>query len=404
MPDFAYTALASTGLSSNGTITAGSEREAALMLDAKGLFPTTITAAKVAGSSKFSFGGGVSGRQLVTMYSQLADLLHSGVPLLRSLELLEKQSTNKKLQSVLRDVRMEVAEGTGLAQAMARHPKVFSELVVSMVRAGQEGGFLEDVLKRTATFVEHQEDLKSKVIGALAYPVFLMFAGFGVLIVLVVFFVPKFDKIFAKLREKDALPVLTEYLLMVSNFVIGWWWAIIIAVVGAIVGYIVWVRTPDGRRKMDMIRLKMPVFGKIYLNLALSRFARILGTMLHNGIPILKALGIAKDSAGNKILTEAIAESAEYITAGQKLADPMRRNKHFPIDMVEMIAIAEESNNLEKVLLDIAESMDRRTARNLELMVKLLEPVMMLMMALTVLLVVMGLLLPVFKMGETVKM
>jgi len=403
MPDFAYTALAATGLSSNGTITAGSEREAALMLDAKGLFPTTISAAKAPGTGKLSFGGGVRGRQLVTMYSQLADLLHSGVPLLRSLELLERQSTNKRLQSVLRDVRMEVAEGIGLAQAMARHPKVFSELVVSMVRAGQEGGFLEDVLKRTATFVEHQEDLKSKVIGALAYPVFLMFAGVSVLLILVMFFVPKFDKIFSKLREKDALPTLTEYLLFVSNFMIDYWMFILLAVVGMIVGYIVWVRTPDGRRKMDMFRLKMPVFGKIYLNLALSRFARILGTMLHNGIPILKALNIAKDSTGNRVLTEAIEESAEHITAGQKLADPMRRNKHFPIDMVEMIAIAEESNNLEKVLLDIAESMDRRTARNLELMVKLLEPVMMLMMAMSVLLVVMGLLLPVFKMGQTVK-
>lgn len=402
MPDFSYTALALTGLRSTGTITAGSEREAALMLDAKGLFPTAIAAVKES-TGKMGFGGRISNRTLVTVYTQLADLLHSGVPLLRSLELIEKLSSNPKLQSVMRDVRMNVAEGTGLAQAMARHPRVFSELVVSMVRAGQEGGFLEDVLKRTASFVEHQEDLKGKVLGAMAYPVFLMFAGAGVMTVLIVFFVPKFEKVFAKLEEKGALPVITKYLLLVSNFMINWGWAVAIGIVGLIVAYIAWVKTPDGKRTMDGIRLKLPLFGKIYLQLALARFTRILGTMLHNGIPILKALGIAKDSTGNKILTEAIQESAENITAGAKLADPMRRNKHFPIDMVEMIAIAEESNNLEKVLMDIAEGMDRRTSRNLELMVKLLEPVMMLFMAAAVLVVVMGLLLPVFKLGQTVK-
>jgi general secretion pathway protein F/type IV pilus assembly protein PilC len=401
MPDFAYTALAATGTPSTGTITAGSEREAALMLDAKGLFPTQITEAKAGGNKVF--GGGVRPRVLVTAYSQLADLLHSGVPLLRALELLERQNTNKRLQSVMRDVRMNVAEGVRLAAAMAKHPKVFNELVISMVRAGEEGGFLEDVLKRIATFIEHQEDLKGKVIGSLAYPVFLMFAGVVVLIVLMVGFVPKFDKIFGKLREKGELPLLTEYLMMISNFMIDYWWAIIAAVVGSIFAYSAWSRTPAGRRKMDQIRLGLPMFGKIYSNLALSRFARILGTMLHNGIPILKALQIAKDSTGNMILTEAVEKSTENITAGQKLAEPMRANKYFPTDMVEMIAIAEESNTLEKVLLDIADSMERRTSRSLELMVKLIEPVMMLVMAVVVLLVVMGLLLPVFKMGQTVQ-
>ena len=158
----------------------------------------------------------MKGRHLATMYSQLADLLHSGVPLLRSLELLERQSTNPRLQAVIRDVRARVADGTGLAQAMAFHPKVFNELAVSMVRAGQEGGFLEDVLKRIANFVEHQEDLKAKVVGALAYPVFLAIAGFSVLNILVIFFVPKFEKIFEKLKEKGELPTLTTYLMGVQ--------------------------------------------------------------------------------------------------------------------------------------------------------------------------------------------
>jgi general secretion pathway protein F len=404
MPDFTYEALAKTGSKSTGSLTANSEREAAIILDGRGLFPLRIVLAKNQATGTgggFKLFGGVKGRQLATMYSQMADLLHSGVPLLRSLELLERQSNNKTLQAVIRDVRARVADGTGLAQSMAFHPHVFNDLAVSMVRAGQEGGFLEDVLKRIATFVEHQEDLKAKVIGALAYPCFLALAGFTVLNILVIFFVPKFEKIFEKLKEKGELPVLTTYLMGFSHFLQSWKGLLtaILIIVG-LVFFIKWTRG-GGRVWADRVRIRMPMFGQIFLSLALSRFCRILGTMLHNGIPLLKALNIAKDSTGNKVLVAAIEKSAENVTAGQKLADPLRKSGYFPGDVVEMITIAEESNNLEKVLVDIADSLDKRTARNLELMVKLLEPIMLLVMAVMVLLVVMGLLLPVFKMGST---
>ena len=402
MPDFTYEALARTGLKSAGTIAANSEREAALALDAKGLYPLRIGMARTQAASR-GFGKRVNGRHLSTLYSQLADLLHSGVPLLRSLELLERQSTHPTVQSVLRDIRGRVADGTGLAQAMAQHPRVFDELAVSMVRAGQEGGFLEDVLKRIATFVEHQEDMKAKVIGALAYPVFLAIAGFVVLNILVIFFVPQFEPIFAKLKEKDELPQLTMYLMGFSHFIQSWVGVLCALVAaGGFVGFVMWTRR-EGRAWADRVRIKLPLFGTIFLNLALSRFTRILGTMLHNGIPILRALTIAKDSTGNKVLTAAIAESAENVTAGQKLADPLRRSGYFPTDIVEMIAIAEESNSLEKVLVDVADGLEKRTTRQLELMVKLLEPLMLLVMAGVTLLVVAGLLLPVFKMGSTVQ-
>src|SRR4051812_19474438 len=177
MPDFAYVALARTGQKSIGTLTANSEREAAAQLDARGLFPVEVKATRAASSGSRVFGG-VGGRHLATFYAQLADLLHAGVPLLRSLELLERQTPNKRLAAVLKEVRMKVADGRGLAEAMGQFPKVFDDLAVSMIRAGQEGGFLEDVLKRTAVFVEHQQDLKAKVVGSLAYPGFLAVAGF----------------------------------------------------------------------------------------------------------------------------------------------------------------------------------------------------------------------------------
>jgi general secretion pathway protein F len=401
MPDFTYVALAKTGLRSTGTLTATSERDAAALLDAKGLFPVEVKPTRSAAKGS-RFRRGVGGRLLATFYGQLADLLQAGVPLLRALELLERQSTHPRLQAVVKEVRLKVADGTGLAQAMAMHPHVFDELAVSMVRAGQEGGFLEDVLKRIAVFVEHQQDIKAKVVGSLAYPAFLAIAGFLVLNILVIFFVPRFEDIFSKLKAQGDLPALTQYLMALSHFMQSWLGigtAVLLAV-GAVV-FFSWTRR-GGRTWADGIRLRLPLFGPIFLNLAISRFTRILGTMLHNGIPILKALSIAKDSTGNRVLAHAIEQSAENITAGQKLADPLRRCKYFPPDVVEMIAIAEEANSLETVLVDIADSLEKRTARNLELMVKLLEPIMLLVMAVVVLLVVLGLLMPVFEMGKTI--
>ncbi len=404
MPDFTFEALARTGAKSTGTLTANSEREVALILDGRGLFPVKIGRAKNQASSAGGFfGGRVSGRATATLYAQLADLLHSGVPLLRSLELLERQSTNRTLQSVLRDIRARVADGTGLAQAMAFHPKVFNELAVSMVRAGQEGGFLEDVLKRIASFVEHQEDLKSKVVGSLAYPVFLAFAGFGVVAVLMVFFVPKFESIFEKLKEQGEMPDITNMLLWVSHAIQDYWWLMIGGVVAAVMGFRTWARTPNGRMIVDRVKIRLPLFGPVFMSLALSRFCRILGTMLHNGIPLLKALHISKDSTGNRVLAGAVERAAENVTAGQKLADPLRKSGHFPTDIVEMITIAEEANSLEKVLIDVADGLDKRTARNLELMVKLLEPVMLLAMAAVVGTIAVGLLMPVFKLSTTLK-
>ncbi len=403
MPDFTYEAIAATGLKQSGSLSAGSEREAISMLDARGLFPTKIVSKGNPSDNKgFALFSGVSKREIATLYSQLADLLHSGVALLKSLEILEKQSSNKRLSSVMRDIRMKVADGTNLAQAMSNHPRVFDELAVSMVRAGQEGGFLEDVLKRIATFVEHQEDLKAKVIGALAYPVFLAVAGTLVLNILVIFFVPMFEPIFEKLQAKGQLPPLTTALISFSHFQQSW--AGILGFFLLIFCFVMLVRWSrgSGRRVADAIRLKIPLFGKIFLALALSRFTRILGTMLHNGIPLLKSLTIAKDSTGNRILSEAIQKSADNVMQGQKLADPLRRSPHFPSDVVEMISVGEEANTLETVLISVADSLEKRTARNLELMVKLLEPLMLLVMAGVVLLVVAGLLLPIFKMGQAV--
>jgi general secretion pathway protein F/type IV pilus assembly protein PilC len=399
MPEFTYEAMAPSGSRSQGTLVAGSEREVMAMLDARGLFPVRIAAKKAIASG----GKGrkrVSSRHLATYYAQLADLLHSGVPLLRSLDILERQASSPALAEVLREVRARVADGTGLAEAMGQHPRVFDELSVSMIRAGQEGGFLEDVLRRIANFTEHQEDLKAKVTGALAYPIFLAVVGFVVLNILVIFFVPRFEPIFKRLDEKGQLPALTVMIVGLSHILQKY--LVVVLALAALAVYLFrrWAKTDSGRRKVDAMRLRVPGAGKIFLNLAISRFSRILGTMLHNGIPILQALRIAKDSTGNKVLADAIEQAAENVKGGDKLAEPLAACKYFPRDVIEIVAVGEESNNLEKVLIDIADGLEKRTARQLELFVRLLEPVMLLVMAVFTLIIVAGLLLPVFKMSE----
>jgi general secretion pathway protein F/type IV pilus assembly protein PilC len=382
-------------------LVAGSEREVMAMLDARGLFPVRIAPTKPLSQAKG--GRKVRSRHLATFYAQLADLLHSGVPLLRSLDILERQTTQAGLGEVVREVRARVADGTGLAEAMAQHPRTFNELAVSMVRAGQEGGFLEDVLRRIADFTEHQEDLKSKVTGALAYPVFLAVVGFLVLNILVIFFVPRFKPIFAKLEEKGEMPLLTEFIVGLSNVMQSKSALVVLAVVvGGFFLFRSWARTEAGRLKLDALRLRLPGAGHIFLNLALSRFTRILGTMLKNGIPILQALRIAKDSTGNRVLAQAIEQAAENVKSGDALAKPLGACPYLPRDVVEMVSVGEESNNLEKVLLDIADGLEKRTSRQLDLFVRLLEPVMLLVMAGFTLIIVAGLLLPVFKMSGTI--
>lgn len=401
MPEFTYEALGGTGARTQGTVTANSEREAVTILDSKGLFPIKIEMAQSA--MRVQRGGRrVSSRYMATFFSQLADLLRAGVPLLRCLEILERQSASPALGEILREVHVKVADGTTLADALAQYPKAFNELSISMVRAGQEGGFLEDVLERIAHFTEHQEDLKAKVIGALAYPVFLAITAFLVLMVLVVFFVPMFKPIFQRLDEKGELPWLTVALIGFSELIINYWYIWPFLIGAAIFGW--WrLMTSDGARYwLDSWRLRLPVVGNVYLSFALSRFTRILGTLLRNGIPILQSLKIAKDSTGNRVLSEAIADAAEHVTAGNKLAQPLANCKYLPRDIVEMISVGEESNQLEKVLLDTADALDKRTSRQLELMIRLLEPVMLLVMALVILIVVLGLLLPVFKMSRVV--
>lgn len=400
MPEFAYTARNASGQEVAGTISAASEREALVMLSERALFPLKLVSEK-SGKIRFGQSKRVSSQALAITLAQMSDLMNSGVPLMRTLEVLSRQASHPRMSEVMSDVRAQVSDGATLDAAFARHPDVFNELTVSMVRAGGEGGFLEDVLQRTADFIEQQEDLKSRVIGAVTYPALLAIAGFSAVTVLIVFFVPKFAELFARLEEQGELPGLTIALLWTSDM-LGSYGLFLIAILA---GLGIWFRqqlqTTRGRLLWDRWKLRIPLAGKLFLNLAISRFCRVLGTLLRNGVPILRALEISSDSTGNRVISQAIQAAAENISSGETLAKPLAACGLFPQAVIEMISVAEESNNLENVLVNIADGIDRRTERQLDLVVRLLEPAMLLVMATVILIVVIALLLPVFQMSAT---
>ena len=401
MPDFQYTARDSAGKKVVGQIAAATEREAVRMLAGQALFPMEISTdvkATVRKSNKR-----VKGQVMAQVYGQLASLLRSGVPLLRSIRVLQRQATNETLSFVLGEVHSQVEQGINVADAMAQYPKVFSEVCINMSRAGAEGGFLEDALDRVAKFTEQQEDLKGETSGQLAYPVFLGTGGSMLVAGLVIFFVPKFGDMFDNLRERGELPIVTDWLLAFSESLRTVWAGVaLLAILAGLVSVNNYFQSTAGRRTRDLIKIRLPLVGKVFLAFAVARFCRVLGTLLQNGVPILKSLEISSAASGNRIIAGAIDDATENITSGESLSKPLAQSGYFPGTVVEMISVAEESNTLDKVLIEIADNLEKRTARQLSLAVRLLEPIMLLVMAGAVLVVVIALLMPVIKMSSAI--
>src|SRR6202451_2696597 len=402
MSEFQYIAKGLSGQQVDGVLTAGSEQEALAVLAGRSLFPLHLELAPEAASERRRKSRRVRPKHLAVFYSQLADLLRAGVPLLRSLELLERKTNHSGLRVVLEAVREDVAEGTRLAEAMRKHPRVFSELAVSMVRAGEEGAFVEDVLKRIADFTDHQEMLKSRVTGAMVYPIFLMVMGTVVVIAMLTFFVPKFTPIFERMASKGNLPAATTWLLTISDTLQRYGIVVLLIIAGGVFYTMRWARTDAGRLVFDRMRLRLYGIGPIFRSFAVSRFCRILGTLLRNGVPILESLRIAKDATGNRVLSDAIASAADNVSTEKALAAPLGSCGEFPLEIVEMIAVGEEANNLEQVLIDVADTLERQTNRTLDLFVRMLEPVMLTVLAGIVLFVVVALLLPILQSSTAV--
>jgi general secretion pathway protein F/type IV pilus assembly protein PilC len=333
------------------------------------------------------------------MYGQLADLQRAGVPLLRSLETISRAGVNQRLAEVLLRVREDVSGGRTLADAMADRPEAFLPLHVAMVRAGEKAGFLEDVLTNMATFIERVDELQSKIRGAMIYPIILTVVGLTVTVGMLVGFVPRFKVLFAG----RALPLPSRIMFGLSDVLQGNW-MMLLGILAAVVVAAVWlIRSRTGRGVWDRLRLRIPVLGRVIRTISITRFCRILGTMLANGVPILQALAISKDATGSVVLAQIIEQATEIVRAGETLNKPLRVSGMFPPQILEMIAVAEESNQLDKVLVEIDDTVERRTDRQVDQAVRLVEPLILVVMAATIGLLALGLLYPILTMAQSLR-
>ncbi len=397
MATFRYTAISASGERIEGILVGDSEQAVLAELDSRQLTPVAV--APAAGGSDQS-SGRLPARQLGESYGQLADLLRAGVPLLRGLRLLGGRRSRPRVSRVFASLAQEVEKGSDLAAAMERRSDSFPTLHIAMVRAGERGGFLESVLAQLGGLVIKQAELTGKILGNMIYPAVLVVFGLGIAAVIFGVFVPQFRPMFA--RIEGGLPLVTTIVFIVSDAITkyGLVSAALLGAAGA--GVAAAMRRPDVKARIDQARLRLPVLGPIQRGVATARLCRLLGSMLANGVPMLAALRISRDAVGNPVMQRAIDAAAEAVQSGAALAPPLEASGLFDDDIVEMIRVGESANNLSEVLLTIADTIEARLDRLLNVAIRLIEPLLLVLIAGLVGLVAAGLLLPLTKLSQAV--
>ena len=422
MPRYNYVALDSRGNETKGTIEVGSQNEAIGRVKDMNLFPTKITEAdkeekssakkakskaakpksgKKGGAMNVSIkipflSGKVKPKVLTTFTRQLATLVDAGLPLLRGLRVLEKQERNATLKEILAQLATSIEGGSTFSEALAQHPKVFNRLFVNMVKAGELGGVLEVVLKRLAEFSEKAQKIKGKVKAALFYPIAVLLVAVGIMILLMCFVVPKFKDVFAGMGFK--LPGFTLFVMGVSDIIKD----NILATAGVlalvVIAFLLFIKTKFGRHLWDKFKLHMPALGPVISKVAISRFTRTLGTLVSSGVPILQALTIVRETAGNVIVAGAVNKIHESVKEGETITAPMEASGVFPPMVVSMVDVGEQTGALPEMLMRIADDYDEQVDNAVSAMTSLLEPIMIIFLAVIVGSIVIAMFLPLIQM------
>lgn len=407
MAVFAYTALASDGKQTSGTIPAESRSAALAAVMSRGLHPVSIqeqaaSGKKAAVENKHPNGGKVTPKHVESFTRELANLLAGGVPLARSLHLLRRETKAPGPRALWTEIHDDVVGGQSLADSLAAHPKVFSPVYIAMIRAGEAGGFLDVVLGQIAEFRTREQDLKGKVKAALVYPCVLATLATGVMAFLLMFFIPQFSKMFADVGS--ALPYLTQLILLASKLVTKYGPFVAVAVIVAIIVLRRVAGTDRGKREIEKLILRTPALGSVVSHFALVRFSRMLGTLLAAGVPLVSSLKVAKEAIGNQTLADAVASGIEEVQRGESLARALGTAEQlFPSSVIEMIAIAEETGRLDKELVRLSVSYESELDRHLRMLVALAEPMLLFVMAGMIGTIVIGMLLPIFNLQELIK-
>src|SRR6202030_3427927 len=418
MPRFTYVALDSRGQESTGLVEAASTSEAIGQIRQAGFFPTNVyeegkgggrdgkaakraaKAAKVTQPREKRKGIVLFQRKkvkpniMMIFTRQLATLIDSGLPLLRGLNVLAKQERDTVLRNTINKLADGVQGGSTFSESLAQHPLIFNHLYVNMVKAGEVGGVLELVLRRLAEFQEKAQKIKNKVVAAMVYPIIVMTMAIAIMTFLLVFIVPKFEAIFHDMLGDKPLPAITLFVIGVSNFVKNHGLVLLGLLIAVMATYKLIARTRTGRSIIDRFKLRVPLFGDLIRKTAISRFSRTLGTLVTSGVPILQALNITRETAGNAVIAKAISHVHDSLREGESMVQPLEASRAFPPMVISMIEVGEETGQLPEMLLKIAEVYDDEVDNSVAALTSMLEPIMIVFLALVVGTIVIALFMP----------
>ena len=406
MTVYNYKGVSAGGKAVRGTFDADNQRALKDALRKKAIYVTEIwEGEKKAGSLAQTevnlgqyFTDRVGAKDIAILTRMLATLLKAGIPLVEALNALVDQVDKKSLQAALDDVRRKVNEGTAFATALRDHPKMFDDLYINIVRAGESSGNLDVVLTRLTEFLDAQVALRGKVAGAMVYPIIMALFGSAIVGFLFAFVIPQVTTLF---QDQDkALPFITEVMIGISSIFAGYWWLIMLGIAVAIFGFQRWQNTEKGRQSWDRLVLKIPLFGGLIRMVAIARFSKTLSTLLGSGVPLLTAMDIVKEILGNKILIDVIEAARVNIREGESIAGPLKRSGQFPPIVTHMISIGEKAGQLEDMLENVSESYDQQVNIRIAALTTLLEPIMIVVMGVAVAFIVFAIMLPILQLNE----
>jgi type IV pilus assembly protein PilC len=364
-----------TGKVVTGQLVGDSESLVMAKLREMGMTPVEVKQANTGLKMEINLRPGhVKLKHLAIFSRQFATMVNSGLPILRALAILADQTESKELQKVLTQVRIDVEQGASLSGAMAKHPKAFNDLFVAMVRSGESGGVLDNVLLRLADLIEREVDLRRKIKSAMTYPIAVVALVVLIMAAMLLFVVPQFESIYAQLGGK--LPLPTRALLAVSRGVRTYWWLVLLGTVGLIVGFRRFKKTPQGRQTIDRFKLRAPVFGALFHKTALARFSSTLGMLLRSGVPILQALDIVSETVNNKVIARAIGDVQTSVREGESIARPMSKHAVFPPMVVQMLAVGEETGAVDTMLDKVSDFYNSEVSAAVDSLTSLIEPLL----------------------------
>jgi type IV pilus assembly protein PilC len=400
MPTFAYSARPATGGDiQSGEVELANKDDVLAYLHRQKMIPVSVR--EKSKSLNLSFGTGVKTRDVVIFTRQFATMINSGLPLVQSLDILAEQTENQFLRKTIQEVLYDVESGHTLADAMSRHPKIFTELYVNMVAAGEAGGILDTILLRLATFLEKNDALLRKIKGAMIYPAVILSVAASAIVILLIFVIPTFQNMFASAGVP--LPLPTRIVIEMSSILKGYWWAVGGALVGIVIAIRAFYKTDNGRLVIDKMLLGMPILGDLQRKSAVSRFTRTLGTLVSSGVSILEGLEITAKTSGNRVIHDAVMGSRASIAGGETIAGPLKESGVFPPMVVQMINVGEQTGGLDDMLSKIADFYDEEVDAAVEALLSAMEPIMIVVLGVVVGGMIVAMYLPIFDMINAVK-